>query len=319
MTFTLCVLPPQDETSLSWARRLADDMPEVNVVVAHDAAGAKSALQHAEAAYGTLPADLLVHAEELRWLQAPMAGPEAGYFYPELVAHPVVVTNLRGTYTEHVATHAIALLLALARGIPDYAVQQREGGWLGDWDPDSVLDLPHAAVLIVGVGAIGTEVARLLAPFGPRLIGMDARRTDPGPLHELHPPDVLDKLLPRADATVLAVPHTPVTDGLIDARRLALMHGYLVNVGRGPLVRTGDLVEALRDGHLRGAALDVVDPEPLPDEHPLRAMPNVLITPHVAGVGPGTDERRYGVLLDNARRFAKGEPLRNVVDKVAWF
>ncbi|HEY7048042.1 MAG TPA: NAD(P)-dependent oxidoreductase [Jatrophihabitantaceae bacterium] len=205
------------------------------------------------------------------------------------------------------------------RGVPFYAVQQREGGWFGDWNPESVLDLPHSTVLVVGVGAIGTEVARLLRPFGPRLIGTDARREDPGPLHELHRPEALDELLPRADATVLALPHTPATDGLIDRRRLALMRGFLVNVGRGPLVRTDDLVDALRDSRLRGAGPDVVDPEPLPREHPLRAMPNVLITPHIAGVGPGTDELRYGLLLDNARRLAEGEPLRNVVDKAAWY
>ncbi|HEY3714419.1 MAG TPA: D-2-hydroxyacid dehydrogenase [Jatrophihabitantaceae bacterium] len=313
MTYRLVVLPdaPRDH-----ARRLADELPDVDVVVAEDARAAAAALAGAEAAYGTLTPSLLAAAPALRWLQAPQAGPPPEFYFAELVAHPVVVTNLRDTYTDHVATHAVAMLLALARNIPTYARART-------WAPmDDVLHLQRATVLVVGLGAVGREVARQLAPFGATIIATDARLVErPVGVAELHPADALDAVLPRADAVVLTVPHTPATDGLMSARRLALLEpsAVLVNVGRGALVDLDDLVVSLRAGQLRAAAIDVVPREPLPDDHPLWTMPQVLITPHVAGVGPETDERRYAVVRDNAERFAAGRVLRNVVDKANRF
>ena len=313
MTYRLVVLPdaPRDH-----ARRLADDLPSVDVVAAEDAEAAALLLVGAEAAYGTLTPSLLAAAPALRWLQAPQAGPPPEFYFAELVAHPVVVTNLRDTYTDHVATHAVAMLLALARNIPAYARACT-------WAPiDDVLHLQRATVLVVGLGAVGTEVARQLGPFGATIIATDARLAQrPAGVAELHPPDALDALLPRADAVVLTVPHTPATDGLMSARRLALLEpsAVLVNVGRGALVDLDVLVGALRAGRPRAAAIDVVPHEPLPDDHPLWTMPQVLITPHVAGVGPETDERRYAVVRDNAERFGAGRPLRNVVDKANRF
>jgi len=313
MTCRLVVLP---DASRDHARRLADDLPDVEVVVAEDADAAAAALAGAEAAYGTLTPTLLAAAPALRWLQAPQAGPPPEFYFAELVAHPVVVTNLRDTYTDHVATHTVAMLLALARNIPAYARART-------WAPmDDVLHLQRATVLVVGLGAVGTEVARQLGPFGATIIATDARLAQrPAGVAELHPPHALDALLPRADAVVLTVPHTPATDGLMSARRLALLEpsAVLINVGRGALVDLDDLVVSLRAGQLRAAAIDVVPHEPLPDDHPLWTMPQVLITPHVAGVGPETDERRYAVVRDNAERFAAGRALRNVVDKADRF
>jgi len=313
MTCRLVVLP---DASRDHARRLADDLPDVEVVVADDADAAEELLAGAEAAYGTLTPTLLAAAPALRWLQAPQAGPPPEFYFAELVAHPVVVTNLRDTYTDHVATHTVAMLLALARNIPAYARART-------WAPmDDVLHLQRATVLVVGLGAVGTEVARQLGPFGATIIATDARLAQrPAGVAELHPPDALDALLPRADAVVLTAPHTPATDGLMSARRLALLEpsAVLVNVGRGALVDLDDLVIAVRAGQLRAAAIDVVPHEPLPDDHPLWTMPQVLITPHVAGVGPETDERRYAVVRDNAERFAAGRALRNVVDKADRF
>jgi phosphoglycerate dehydrogenase-like enzyme len=234
----------------------------------------------------------------------------------------VVVTNLRATYTEHVATHALALVLALARGLPRYAAQQARREWRAYWEPGEVLHLPEATTLVVGVGAVGAEVGRLCAAFGTRVGGTDARRTDtPEGFAEVHPAGDLDALLPAADLVILTVPHTPDTEGLLRAERFALMKpsAYLVNVGRGATVDLDDLAQACRQGSIRGAALDVFATEPLPPEHPLWGMENVLITPHVAGAGPYAEERRLGVFLENARRFAAGEPLVNVVDKASWF
>ncbi|MGV9798754.1 D-2-hydroxyacid dehydrogenase [Mycobacterium sp. NPDC003449] len=319
----LVVLPPQTDLTRRWARRLAHDVPEVSVIVADDPDAAAGVLTDgAPAAFGTLDRTLLRQAHHLRWLQAPMAAPPAGYFYSELTEHPVVVTNLRGTYADHVATHAVAMLLSLARNLPTYAKHQAAHRWEPVRDLDSVLHLPEAVVLVVGLGAIGSEIARMLAPFGCTVIGTDAKPSNPVPhVGETGGPERIDDYLRRADAVILTVPHTPETENLIDERRLGLMKpgALLVNIGRGPVVDIDALARALHRGNLRGAALDVFPAEPLNQAHPLWDAPGVLLTPHVAAVGPYTEDRRYAVLRDNARRFAAGEPLINVVDKAAWF
>ncbi|MEU7863235.1 D-2-hydroxyacid dehydrogenase [Nonomuraea sp. NPDC049141] len=321
-TTTLVLLPPHDPATESWPDRLGQAVPELVVRRPRTREEAADALAEADAAYGTLPPDLLAHAGRLRWLQAPQAGPPPGFYHPALVAHPVRVTNMRDTYTDHVAAHTLALVLALARGLPRYAREQARANWAPDWDPDAVLALSEATALVVGVGAIGAEVGRLLAAFGTRVVGVDARRGGPVPGYaEVLPADALDRLLPQADLVILTVPHTPATEGLMDARRLALAKpgAYFVNIGRGPTVRLDDLAAALSAGHLAGAALDVAETEPLPADHPLWRRPDVLITPHVGGVGPHADERRFAVLLENARRFVSGRELINLVDKSEWY
>jgi phosphoglycerate dehydrogenase-like enzyme len=147
------------------------------------------------------------------------------------------------------------------------------------------------------------------------------RPPPPPGVAELHRPDALDGLLPRADFVILTVPHTPATEGFMHRARFARMKrsAFFVNIGRGMTTRLDDLVAALRAGEIAGAALDVFEQEPLPADHPLWAMPNVLITPHTAGHGPYLDDRRCAVLVDNCRRFVAGQPLRNVVDKASWF
>jgi phosphoglycerate dehydrogenase-like enzyme len=154
------------------------------------------------------------------------------------------------------------------------------------------------------------------------VLATDARRTDrPDGVSELHPAGELDRLLPLADFVILTVPHTPATEGFFDATKFRLMKrsAFFVNIGRGMTTRLDDLVAALRSGEIAGAALDVYEQEPLPAEHPLWGMPNVLLTPHMAGYGPHLNERRYQIIQDNCRAFANGEPLRNVVDKANWF
>src|SRR5262249_46308182 len=152
--------------------------------------------------------------------------------------------------------------------------------------------------------------------FGAHVVGVDVRRTDAPPgFASIVPFDALDQEISAADLVVLAIPHTPMTEGLISAARLARFSpsAYLVNIGRGPIVQLDALNTALDAGQLAGAALDVFETEPLPSEHPLWRKENVLITPHVAGAGPHSEERRFAVLLENARRFVDGRELVNVV------
>src|SRR5712691_6435243 len=149
----------------------------------------------------------------------------------------------------------------------------------------------------------------------------DRRRRAPPGVVKLDGPDALDALLPLADFVILTVPHTPATEAFMNRARFRLMKrtAFFINIGRGRPTRLDDLVDALSAGEIAGAGLDVFEQEPLPTDHPLWTMPGVLITPHTAGFGPHLDERRFAVLLDNCRRFAAGQPLRNVVDKANWF
>ena len=319
---TLLMLPPQTSTTRQWAKRLATAVPELSVAVAEDAAEAARMIGEAEVAYGTLPLGLLAPAARLRWLQAPQAAPPAGWYYPELVAHPVVVTNFREIYNDHIGAHIMAFVLAFARGLHHYLPRQLKREWRPEPHDTGVIHLPEATALIVGVGGIGAEAARLAAAFGMRVIGVDARRREAPPgVAELHGHEALDALLPRADFVILTVPHTPETEGFMHRARFQRMKrgAFFINIGRGMTTRLDDLASALEAGEIAGAGLDVFEQEPLPADHPLWTMPGVLITPHTAGFGPYLDDRRYEILLDNSRRFLAGQPLRNVVDKSRWF
>jgi phosphoglycerate dehydrogenase-like enzyme len=320
--FTLVMLPPHDGITRGWASRVAEEPIGIRVLQPETLAEAVRDIADAEAAFGVMPPEVLAAARRLRWLQAPQAAPPAGFYYPELVAHPVVVTNFREIFNDHIGAHIMAFVLAFARDFHTYLPRQMRREYQAKPLDTDVMHLPEATALIVGVGGIGSEAARLCKAFGMTVIGVDARRTDtPAGVDELHGPAELDALLPRADFVIMTVPHTPATEGLMDRARLGRMKrtAFLINIGRGMTVRLDDLVAALHAGEIAGAGLDVFEIEPLPAGHALWSAPNVLLTPHTAGYGPYLDERRLDILLDNCRRFAAGQPLRNVVDKATWF
>ncbi|HEY8287776.1 MAG TPA: D-2-hydroxyacid dehydrogenase [Acetobacteraceae bacterium] len=321
-SFKFVMLPPQSGTTRDWGRRLAEQVPEARVVIAEDAATATREIVDADAAFGWLGHDLLTSARKLRWLQAPQAAPAAGYYYPELIAHPLAVTNFREIFNDHISAHILSFVLAFARGLHVFIPQQLRREWRKPADDLGVVHLPEAVALIVGVGGIGAETARLLAAFGVTVLATDARRTaKPNSVAELHPPEALDSLLGRADFVILTVPHTPATEGLFNRARFSRMKksAFFINIGRGMTTRLDDLVAALDAGEIAGAALDVYEQEPLPADHPLWMMPNVLMTPHMAGYGPYLNDRRFQIMVDNCRAFAAGQDLRNVVDKASWF
>jgi len=320
--FTFLMLPPQIALTRQWAKRLADCVPGMNLVLAEDQAAAEAAIASADAAFGTLPPELLAKAGRLRWLQAPQAAPPAGYYYPQLVAHALTVTNFREIYNDHISAHILAFVLAFARGFHVFIPQQLRRVWAKPPEDQGVVPLPGSIALIVGLGGIGNETARLLAAFGVRVIAVDARRTDkPEHVAELHQPEALDSLLPRADFVILTVPHTPATEGFFNRSKFRLMKptAFFINIGRGMTTKLDDLVAALDAKQIAGAALDVYEQEPLPPEHPLWGMPNVLLTPHMAGYGPHLNDRRLQIIEDNCKAFAEGRPLRNIVDKSNWF
>jgi phosphoglycerate dehydrogenase-like enzyme len=184
--------------------------------------------------------------------------------------------------------------------------------------------LPQASMGIVGMGGIGCEIARRALAFGMTVRGLDRfpeRACPPIGVAAVEPADRLPELLAASEFVVIAAPHTPETQGLFDAKMLAHLRpsSYLINIGRGAIVVLDDLVTALRAGKLAGAALDVYEVEPLPPNHALWDFPNVILTPHTAGYSPVIAVRHLKALVENVHRFARGEPLLNVVDKKLWF
>ena len=322
VAFTLVMLPPHDDVRRHWAARIAADEAGVRVLQPETTEEAVRDIAEADGAFGTIAPEVLAAARRLRWLQAPNAAPPAGFYYPELIAHPVVVTNFREIFNDHIGAHIMAFVLAFARGLHYYLPQQMRRQYAPRPLDTGILHLPQCTALILGVGGIGCEAARLCKAFGMHVIGIDGRRTELAEgVDELHRPERLDDALPRADFVIMTIPHTPATEGLMHRERLRRMKrsAFLINIGRGMTVRLNDLVAALHAGEIAGAALDVFEIEPLPADHALWSAPNVLITPHTAGYGPYLDDRRLDIILDNCRRFAAGKPLRNVVEKAAWF
>ena len=226
-------------------------------------------------------------------------------------------------FSDHIGQHIMMYVLGLARGLPYFTEAQRSRRWDKAARKHAAVDLSDATALIVGVGGIGSEAARLCSAFGMSVIGVDGRwEHDPPDYVERHEPSELDNLLPSADFVIVTTPHTPQTEGMWHKGRFELMRptGYFINIGRGMTTRIDDLAEAVETGVIAGCGLDVYEVEPLPEDHKLWTLENAILTPHVAiQDADNVSERMFDLLVANARRFAKGEDLKNVVDKSMWF
>lgn len=269
---------------------------------------------------GALPQGALVRGQNLLWIHSPAAA-VTQLLTPELIASPVQVTNGSEIHGVPVAEHAVAMMLAIARGLPAAVRAQEQRVWAQQaiWDgPLRPTELRGATAVLAGLGAIGGELARLLKALGMTVLAVRARPAlGAGAADEVHAPAALDGLLPRADYVILAVPVTPDSRALLDARRLALLprRACVVNVGRGALLDEAALAAALAAGQLRAAALDVFAQEPLRAESPLWAMPQVLIVPHLGSATARMWDRQVELIAANLRRLAAGQPLLATVDK----
>jgi phosphoglycerate dehydrogenase-like enzyme len=272
-------------------------------------------LADAHVIFGGFSREDFAAAKQLRWIQWGAAGVEE-ILWPELVESPVVLTNMQRIYAPVISETAIALMLALARGIPRYSLQTAQHQW---HTLDGLNEISGMTLGLVGLGGIGTETARR-AHFG---FGMTVLAVDPKPIPkpefvaELHSLDWLMEMASRADILMSATPHTPLSEGMLNESVFRAMKksAYFVNVSRGKVVNTPDLIRALKEGRIAGAGLDVAYKEPLPPDDELWTAPNIIITCHTSGWSPKVQARRHELFAENVRRYMSGLPLLNVVDK----
>lgn len=331
----LVIWPPVDDDRLARIRAAAPSLAIVNVTSTEPPI---AELQVADALFGKLTPEMLAAAERLRWVQTPTASLEH-YLFAELIEHPLALTNMRGLFSDVIADHVFGYILCFSRNLHHYVRNQLARRWApcgGEQarstfaaGPGVVSDIDRAhlhvadqTLGIVGLGAIGREVARRAAAFGMRILAVDPRTEEvPAGVEAVWPPAELPRLLEASDFVVIAAPHTPQTERLFDAEMIANIKptAYLINVGRGAIVDLAALADALAGGRLAGAGLDVFETEPLPADHELWTIENAILTPHIAGCSPRIAERHLAVVVENVGRFVRGEPLLNVVDKRAWY
>lgn len=316
--------------------RLGRDFPDLEITRAGSREELLAAVAEAEILFSWAPGEeALSRAGRLRWLHAPAAG-VGSFITPSVLRRGILLTNSRGVHAVPIAEHTLGMLVALARQFRPAIADQiargldRERWWVGSGRP---VELCGRTLGLFGYGAIGREIARRALAFGMRVIAVRrhperVEAWDPDLLEALGLPaaePVLDRvmgpgdlsaMLSEADAVVIAAALTPETEGLFDAAAFRSMKrgAWLVNVARGKIVRERDLIEALREGRVGNAALDVFETEPLPRESELYTLENVILTPHVSGNSTGFWPRAMALFRENLRRDAAGLPLLNRVD-----
>ena len=273
-------------------------------------------IEQAEILLGNVPTHLLQGAKHLKWIQLNSAGVES-YTKPGVLREGVLLTNASGAYGLAISEHMLAMVLCKIKRLPEYLENQNQGVWK---QAGTVSSIQSSKTLIVGMGDIGGEFAKRMHALGSHVCGIRRRipAEKPEYLEGVYPMDALDHLLPEMDIVAICLPGTQKTRHLFDENRLYKMKkgSLLINVGRGNIIDTMALCKALQSGHLSGACLDVVDPEPLPQDHPLWHAPGVLITPHIAGGYhlQATLEKILDICKENLQAYLAGKPLKNLVD-----
>jgi phosphoglycerate dehydrogenase-like enzyme len=305
-----------------FGQQLLQEFPQLQIAQRDSYEGIEKDLQEAEILFAlSLRAEQFAAAPKLRWIHAPSAAVHE-LLFADLVNSHVLVTNSREVHGPVVAEHVMALIFALAKKIPQAALLQQKHMWgqKAMWSEGMPLrELAGAILGLIGVGSIGSRVARMAAAMGMRVIAVreHVEQGRPEGVEAVFAPAALDEMLQQSDYVVLAAPLRVATRGLIDAQRLAVMRpeACLINVGRGSQVNEAALIEALRTRRIAGAALDVFECEPLPADSALWSAENLLITPHTAGLTDKLWLRHYELFSDNLRRYLARQPLRYVVDK----
>ncbi|MEJ1964248.1 MAG: D-2-hydroxyacid dehydrogenase [Gammaproteobacteria bacterium] len=297
-------------------------LPGAEIVIAPDFSAAVAAVANADVIVGltTSPGicdpDIIKNGKQLRWLLSMSAGVERCVSNPDIVSRNLLVTNLRAVDSATIAEHAVALALALARGLDRFAVDTKQGQWRRE-SSARMETLNGKTMLVVGLGGIGTEVASRGHALGMKITATrNSGRTGPDYVSYVGLPSELLTLAKDADVVVNTAPLTTETTGLFNARFFATMKpsAYFINIARGGSVVTADLQKALVEGRIAGAGLDVVDPEPLPPDNPLWKAPNLIITPHVSSRSDVQGEGRWIIGRENLKRYIAGGKMLSEVD-----
>jgi phosphoglycerate dehydrogenase-like enzyme len=268
---------------------------------------------------GDISPDLVRAGKKLEWVQVMSAGVERVLHLSggnDLRDSKIVLTNNQIVQGPEIADHAMAMLLATARGLPKFFADRESETWQAQ--PYRGIELNGKTGVVIGLGGIGQQIALRAWAHGMRIIGVDPEDIPMSPFWQrVVKPDMLDQVIPEADVVFISVPHTEKSHKMMGARQFELMKqdSIFIAVSRGGIYDMGGLVKALDSKKLRGAGVDVTDPEPLPKGHALWKFPNAIVTPHIAGRSDRDRGRMLGTIKENIRRFAEGMPLINVVDK----
>ena len=325
--------PPLDEPKHHNKRyfidRLIVDFPEIDIVVFDNEREVLEKIEIVEAGYGWVGPEAIQKAHKLKWLANPDSGGFVnesgldGWFYKELIEHPVIVTNPRGIYSDFIGQHVMAYMLALSNRLPDYLEAQRNQLWDTEARRHRAIHLRDSKVMIVGAGGIGQEIARLCKVFNAEVIGVDPKFSHLENFDRMYPPENLSSVVGDVDVLVATVMHTPETQNIFNIDLFKKMKGtsIFINVGRGKTTVLDDLVYAIDNEIISGAGLDVYEEEPLPQGHKLWKTPGVIMTPHVALMDSDEEvtDRRYQVIKSNIERYNCGDELYNLVDKNKWY
>lgn len=309
-----------DDQKKNYLKSLSD---QITLIDRLDGSELNGILQDIDVWFGYLSKEQFQSASNLKWIQCPSAGVEP-FMFPELIQSQVLLTNAKGCYGPAIGEHTIGLLFSLTRQLAN----QTRNMASGKWDrPAGMVEMKGKTIGVVGFGGIGSQVARRARALDMKVIAVDIV-----PKYKEQIGDTCDEirlvqdgglewLMRNSDVVVSAAPHTRISEGMFNKEKFELMKqgSYFINVSRGKLVKTHDLVYVLKSGHIAGAGLDVTDPEPLPSDHELWKLPNVVITAHVAAQSEFSFGRMQQVFVDNVDRFIKGLPLQNLVDKEAGF
>jgi len=293
--------------------------PGVEIIAVQSASEAEEVIAGAQVLIGYCNEKILSKGHQLHWVQVYTAGVDRCVPNPGMKEGNILLTNGQRIASPALAEHAIALMMALVRGLDLYHAQQLKQTWQSNagMERGDFMELDGRTVLVVGLGGIGTQTAKKAHGLGMRVIATrGSRREGPAYVEYVGLADEAVTLAARADVVINTAPLTAQTRGMFNAEFFAAMKptAYFINVARGASVVTDDLVAALKNGDIAGAGLDVTDPEPLPGGHPLWSIPRVLITPHMAGRSDRGRDRLFLLVQENLRRYVAGEPMLSVVD-----
>jgi phosphoglycerate dehydrogenase-like enzyme len=321
--------PPIDITKKDLINRLKNDFPKLDILVFEDESEVSENIHNIDAGYGWVSPESIKNANNLKWLANPDSGSfvndsgKDGWFYKELIDHPVIVTNPRGIYFDYIGNHVMAYILSLSKRFPDFFDAQRNNLWDKNANKHKAIHLDESTVMIVGSGGIGQEVGRLCKAFKMKVIGVDPKFTSLENFDIVITQNEIESYINEVDFLVSTVMHTPETEHMFNLELFKKMKSssVFINVGRGKTANLNDLSYAINNNIISGAGLDVFEEEPLPENHKLWGTKGVIITPHVAllDAGETITNRRYEIIKDNIKLLNEGKELKNIVDKEKWY